>query len=142
MTGCRVERNHEAFESLQGLRGEVAAEQARGRGTGCGAAALGGAGGRRGVRDRGERRGGVAEDQPGRRAGMAQRELERHEPAGGVTEDDRPLDAQCRARGGDVVGHLLERARLERRRGGAALPAEVDEHELGVAASARRPGRR
>ena len=64
----------------------------------------------------------------------------------------RPLDAQGRAQRGDVVGHLLERARFERRRGGAALPAQVDEHELRVARRAhagpgagspgRSPGRR
>ena len=71
---------------------------------------------------------------------MAQRELQRHEPAGGVTEDQRPLDAQRRAEGGDVVGHLLERARLERRRGGAALSAEVDEHELRVARQRAQAG--
>ncbi len=72
----------------------------------------------------------MAQDQTARQPGVAQRELERHEAAGGVAEDHRSLDAQSGAERGDVVGHLLERARLDGRGAGAALAAQVDEDEL------------
>ena len=94
MPGGRVERKHKASERLQDLRGEVAGEEPRRGGAGRGATTLGGTGGRGGIRHVSERGRGVAQDQPGREPGMAQRELQRHEPAGGVAEDQRPLDSE------------------------------------------------
>jgi hypothetical protein len=114
MAGCGVERKHQAVEVFPGLFGEVTREQpSRGRAGGR-AASLEGSGRWGGIFHRPERRGGVAENQSACQRGMTDRKLERDEPASRVAENHRSSDAQCGAQAGDIVGHLLERARLSR----------------------------
>jgi hypothetical protein len=63
---------------------------------------------------------------------VADGKVQRHEPAGGVAEQHRVVDAKQLAQPGDVVGHLLKGAGLDRRAPGAALAAQVDVDDLGV----------
>jgi hypothetical protein len=123
---------HESRERLAGLRREAAGEQSGRDRRGVVAGALGQRGRGMGVVERRERWCGMREDQPGGKVRVAERNLQRDEAAGGVPEYDRRGDAQAVAERGDVVSHLLERAGLDRHGRRVALPAEIDEDQLGV----------
>ncbi len=84
--------------------------------------------------DRGECGRGVAEDKPTDELRMADRHMHRDESAGRMTEDDGAFDPQQVTKRRDIVGHLLEGAREDRRASGAALTSKIHVDHLRVIA--------
>ena len=62
---------------------------------------------------------------------MAQRQRKRHRATKGVTEHDRALQTENTAEGNRIVGHLFDRAGLERWPARSPLAPQVEIDELG-----------
>ena len=135
----RVVRGDAAGERIAGLRGDVAGEDSGGDLGRLGAGALGKGGSAR-VGFGGERGCRVAQDQGAEGFGGAESSVEGDEPAGRVAEQDRLIESEVAAERDDVVGHLHEGAGLDGDLGGAALPAQVHEDDVGDVSQRADPG--